>query len=113
MTRNKISDFEKQLTALKNKAKDDGYANALYASLCNMKWYNRKSNDEYSCTWRYAGGLVARLRNDGENYLDFYLNGNEGKIRDDVYHDLGRLGWKPKAWPGNNIEIVPIKRNRG
>ena len=70
---------------LKKKLIDDNYAQALYASLCNIRWIHRKSGEVYSCTWRYAGGLVAELREKEEGYLHFYCSGNEGKIREDVY----------------------------
>lgn len=98
-------DFEN----LKEEVKNIEYANALYAALCNVKWVNRKTKKEYSCTWRFAGGIVAELRNKGESYLDFYCGGNEGKIREDIYKDMRKLGWKPKAWPGDEVEIIPYE----
>ena len=52
--------FKEKIRELKGKVQHDiGYANALYAALCNIIWVNRKTGEEYSCSWRYAGGLVA------------------------------------------------------
>lgn len=45
----------------------------------------------FSCSWRYAGGLVASIRDCGENYLDFYCSGDEGSLA--AEEDLNKLGW--------------------
>lgn len=49
----------------------------------------------YSCSWRYAGGLVAEIRDQGEDYMDFYCSGNEGEVDECVAEDLASLGWIP------------------
>ena len=98
-------DIYPYLTQLSHKLKEDiGYAEAMYASLCNMKWKHISSGDIYSCTWRYAGGLIAELRDKGENYLDFYCNGKEGYVREDIIKDLRQLGWKPKPWTEEELK---------
>ena len=94
-------DIYPYLTELMDKVQDIDYANALYASLCNMKWQHISSGDIYSCTWRYAGGIIAELRDKGESYIDFYCNGGEGTVREDIKQDLKKLGWKPKPWKLN------------
>lgn len=107
-------------------SKDEGIISLLrhreiacefYAALCNMKWVriveipedqqiidklkgeNRK---EWSCTWRYAGGIIADIRNTAynvhENYLDFYCSGNEGHVSPTVKRQFERLGWAPEEW---------------
>lgn len=79
------------------------YAQALYAALCNTSWIPKDvmellKNEGYSCSWRYAGGMVARLRNCGD-YMDFYCSGiddysiPEGIVTDEVRQDLNELGW--------------------
>jgi hypothetical protein len=52
---------------------------------------------DYSCSWRYAGGLVADLREQGEDYLDFYCSGGEGRVASDVREALAKLGWEPES----------------
>lgn len=49
----------------------------------------------YCCSWRYAGGLVADIRENGESYIDFYCSGREGEIDQEVLDDLSTLGWVP------------------
>lgn len=106
------------------KCKQDSYAQNLYAALCNMRWQRREVmpilKDEYwSCSWRYAGGIIADIREEGD-YLDWYCSGIAGGDEPDVYkdaHDLKRksyvpegqvteeiradleaLGWQPLEW---------------
>ncbi len=96
--------FESDIISLADKMQDDSYANAFYASICNIIWAKHKLDDAYSCSWRYAGGLVAQLRDKGEDYLDFYCAGQEGRIRTDVLEDMQKLGWKPKGYGCEEIE---------
>lgn len=49
----------------------------------------------FHCTWRYAGGLVANLRNKNEDYLDFYCSGGEGTVAPEIRKALESLGWEP------------------
>ena len=99
-----IPNFERDLIdcqPIKEKVRnDDGYAKRLYDALCNTRWDHAShihgvgnEDDGWSCSWRYAGGLVATLRACGEDYLDYYGSGNEGCIADDIYDDLMKIGW--------------------
>jgi hypothetical protein len=81
--------MEYDLEKLAPKLKDPEYAKALYAALCNNIF-----EKQWSCSWRYAGGVVARLRNEGENYLDYYCNSPEGVVTEEIREDLRLLGWK-------------------
>lgn len=83
------------------------YAQALYAALCNTSWIPKDvmellKNEGYSCSWRYAGGMVSRLRNCGD-YMDFYCSGiddnsiPEGIVTDEIRQDLNELGWVLKT----------------
>jgi hypothetical protein len=89
--------MERDLEKLRPKLKDPAYAKALYAALCNNVF-----EKEWSCSWRYAGGLVARLRNEGEDYLDYYCSSlgpesdepTEGEVTEEIREDLRLLGWK-------------------
>ena len=47
----------------------------------------------YSCSWRYAGGMIAEIRDVGEDYLDFYCSGNESIVDDEIREDLEKIGW--------------------
>ena len=91
----------------------DVYAQNLYASLCNNEFqyqdvWSLLRNDLWSCTWRYAGGIIARARGHGD-YIDFYCSGMtfytdsdkdwqsgyvpEGMVVDEIRDDLRRLQW--------------------
>ena len=97
----------------------EDYAQNVYAALCNMRWQPAEVwpvlTDEYwSCSWRSAGGLVARLSNQG-SYMDYYCSGirggvsynddvkqgfvPEGEVTDEIREDFAKLGWYPSAWP--------------
>jgi hypothetical protein len=104
----------------------DDYAQNVYAALCNMRWQAIDVvpilKDEYwSCSWRSAGGLVARLRGQGD-YMSWYCLGMggiggyeddaefetwqaktkyvpEGEVTDEIRKDFASLGWHPSAWP--------------
>ena len=100
----------------------DDYAQNVYAALCNMRWQPLDVipilKDEYwSCSWRAAGGLVARLRKTGD-YMDWYCSGiqdfsadhadprfngggfvAEGEVTDEIREDFATLGWAPSEWP--------------
>lgn len=78
------------------KCKNDKYAQNLYAALCNNRFF--KNDEEWTCSWRHAGGLVADLRNKGEDYMDFYCSGNEGQVTSEIRNDLLNLGWVVKPY---------------
>jgi hypothetical protein len=99
----------------------DSYAQNLYAALCNNAFRKLEvvpilRDDAWSCTWRYAGGLVADIRCEGD-YMDWYCSGikgdpeeidyaaaeaqgfqiqkyvPEGIVTDEIHEDLKLLGW--------------------
>jgi hypothetical protein len=85
------------------KCKDINYAIDLYGALCNNRFF--KNDEEWTCSWRQAGGIVADLRNIGEDYMDFYCSGNESVVTPEISNDLLSLGWsikpyEPKLEPG-------------
>ena len=97
----------------------ESYAQNIYAALCNMQWCKRDTwpilSEEYcSYSWRYAGGIVADMRQKGD-YIDWYCSGiqdedarnakafaPEGYITDEIRKDFKRLGWVPA--PGGDWE---------
>ena len=89
------------------KAKNsDIYAQNLYASMCNCEFFY--GDYKWSCSWRMSGGIVADLRNKGENYLDYYCSGiasdnhngyvPEGVVTEEIKTDLLKLGWTVKPY---------------
>jgi len=88
--------FEKAVwrSQIVKKVQDDKFAKSLYASLCNTPWMNKKTGEIYTCSWRYAGGFVAKLREKDEDYMDFYCSGGEGNVNRQVYKELNKLGYK-------------------
>lgn len=102
--------------------KDDEIAKDFYRALCNMQWKKApgipddeiiieklkgKEVDVWSCSWRYAGGIIADIRNDhhgkSENYMDFYFSGNEGFVSDIVEECFANMGWKPHPYDDDYI----------
>ena len=85
----------------------DVYAQNLYATLCNNEFAPQDTwailqNIKWSCTWRYAGGIIADIRGSGD-YLDWYCSGSfthdwcgfadEGEVIPEVETDLNKIGW--------------------
>lgn len=92
------------------------YAQNIYAALCNMEWQKLEiwpilKEETWGCSWRYAGGLVARLIEEGD-YMDWYCSGigdpfgngdeygskkyaPEGIVSDEIEEDFLKLGWVP------------------
>ncbi len=114
-----------------NKAKArEEYAQNIYAALCNQSWQRNEvwpllKGQHWSCSWRYAGGVVADMRETGD-YMDWYCSGirggldqddnltpeqqaraqwydqhfvSEGVVTDEVREDFFRLGWIPVQEP--------------
>lgn len=94
-------EFEDDFITLTGRIREDKtFAQECYAALCNMRWRACKDlNLVYSCSWRYAGGLIASLRGKGEDYLHWYCSGigdggvPEGEVTPRVREALNELGW--------------------
>ena len=96
---------------------NDAYAQNLYAAMCNNGFIRLEvipvlKGEEWSCSWRYAGGIIADMQQKGD-YIDWYCSGirndyddeeagklwdgrnyvGEGCITDEIRNDLQRLGW--------------------
>ena len=110
----------------KAKAREE-YAQNIYAALCNQAWQRNDvwpllKGQTWSCSWRYAGGIVADMVEQGD-YMDWYCSGirggaaldddkltpeqqarvawydqhfvGEGVVTDEIREDFFRLGWLP------------------
>lgn len=60
----------------------EAYAQNLYAAMCNNEFQKRDvmpilQDKTWSCTWRYAGGIIAHMRQEGD-YMDWYCSGIRG-----------------------------------
>ena len=89
----------------------DNYAQNLYAALCNNQFQKQDvwlvlKDSYWSCSWRYAGGIVADFQGQGGNYMDWYCSGigdkdgdyinyvSESTVTDEIRADLALLGWR-------------------
>lgn len=88
----------------------DDYAQNLYAALCNNQFQKQDvwlvlKDSYWSCSWRYAGGIVADFQGQGGDYMDWYCSGmgvkdgdcinwvSESTVTDEIRADLALLGW--------------------
>lgn len=97
----------------------DTYAQNLYAALCNNEFVKNDvwpilKDQRWSCSWRYAGGIVADMQEKGD-YIDWYCSGirdvdleesteenklydershvSESVVTEEIRRDLLKLGW--------------------
>lgn len=93
------------------------YAQNLYAALCNNEFQKLDTwpiltDQRWGCSWRYAGGIIADMRQEGD-YIDWYCSGirggvdfgdenhndqedlfvSESHVTDEIREDLKALGW--------------------
>jgi hypothetical protein len=92
------------------------YAQNLYAAMCNNVFqpnqvWPRLRDEYWSCSWRAAGGLISRLRNEGD-YIDWYCSGifgageadsfqgyvSESTVTDEIRQDLFAIGWTVESY---------------
>ena len=90
----------------------DSYAQNLYAAMCNQVFMKNEvipilKEETWSCSWRYAGTIVANIREEGD-YMNWYCSGTfsdddgtpnslgfvpECIVTDEIRTDLFKLGW--------------------
>lgn len=112
----------------KIRADDRSYAQNLYAAWCNMQWCKRETwpilaEEYWTASWRGAGGIVADLRNKGEDYMDYYCTGirevsydeeenktwdtlgyaSEGEVKERIEKDLSSIGWFPVPYKDQDL----------
>lgn len=100
------------------------YAQNLYAAMCNNDFFKTTLDHtpenvtqiltqglpRWSCSWRYAGGIIADMQGTGD-YIDWYCSGirdpdrdnqpvngrrfvAESVVTDEIREDILRLGWR-------------------
>lgn len=74
--------------------KEEHYAQNLYAAMCNNDFIKREmwpllKEQKWSCSWRYAGGIVAHMRQEGD-YIDWYCSGIRNEVSDEEYQAMNR-----------------------
>ena len=107
-----------------DKAKaSENYAQNIYAALCNNEFMKLAvmpilKNETWSCSWRFAGGIIADMQEKGD-YIDWYCSGiggglgngdeegtkgyvPEGVVTEEIELDLNRLGWRPVPYEDDN-----------
>lgn len=111
-TKNNLEHDLRTSDYIAEKCKDETYAQNLYAAMCNNSFakldvWEILKGTEWSCSWRYAGGIIADIRGEGD-YIDFYCSGirdshtesngrytvSESTVTDEIREDLLKVGWK-------------------
>ena len=107
--------------------RDKSYAQNWYAAMCNNEFIKQDvwtvlADQEWSCSWRAAGGIIATLRDQGEDYMDYYCSGlggfathedpgsfyeetsyvHEGIVTEEIQEHLKLLGWAVRPITNNN-----------
>lgn len=75
--------------------KSNAYAQNLYAAMCNNDFQKnefmpRLAGKTWSCSWRYAGGIIADMKQEGD-YIDWYCSGikNDSPVLlDEQFYEL-------------------------
>ena len=76
--------------------RDIDFAHSAYDALCNTVWIN-DDRERWSASMRYAAGMIATARDQGEDYVDFYLSDSVGSsdLHSRTFRKiLARLGWR-------------------
>jgi hypothetical protein len=75
---------------------NESYAQNLYAAMCNNDFQQNDlmpilKGQTWSCSWRYAGGIIADMRQEGD-YIDWYCSGirSSSEIDDESYQAMSK-----------------------
>jgi hypothetical protein len=93
----------------------DAYAQNLYAALCNNAFQKLEvvpilRDDTWSCTWRYAGGVVADIRCKGD-YMDWYCSGIQGDPEEIDYAAAEAQGFEIQKYVSESIITDEIRQD--
>ena len=112
------NDITNDTSIIKKAISCEIYSQNLYAALCNNDFQKQEvwsilKGLVWSCSWRYAGDIVSKIRDTG-SYMDWYCSGIndfnndtistqpgtnrrivvEGEITREISEDLKLLKWK-------------------
>ena len=99
----------------------DVYAQNLYAAMCNNDFQKNEfmpllAGKTWSCSWRYAGGIIADMRQEGD-YIDWYCSGirNNDDLDDESYNQLTKeqqeFYIKSKLYVGESVVTDEIRQD--
>lgn len=91
--------------------KSESYAQNLYAAMCNNTFQRIDnwcilSDQTWSCSWRYAGGIVADMKGEGD-YIDYYCSGIRGEPLDQDSEQYKNLTEEQKQYRMITEQFVP------
>jgi hypothetical protein len=96
----------------------EAYAQNLYAAMCNQDFQRNDvwpllKNETWSASWRYAGGIVADMRGEGD-YMDWYCSGIRNVISDAELADMTaeqqeRYHWYEKNFVSESVVTDEIR----
>ena len=99
------------------KARDsEAYAQNLYAAMCNNDFQRNDvwpllKNQTWSASWRYAGGIIADMRGEGD-YMDWYCSGIQGGATDDMSaEDRVKYNWYQENFVGESHVTDEIRED--
>lgn len=96
------------------------YAQNLYAAMCNNDFQKIEvwpllKGQTYSCSWRYAGGIVADMIEKGD-YIDWYCSGIRGGATEEDLADMtkeqrAQYDWYQKNFVSEGVVTDEIKED--
>lgn len=83
------------------------YAQNLYAAMCNNDFQKNEvwpvlKDQRWSCSWRYAGGIIANMRQKGD-YIDWYCSGIHNDVSDEEYQSMVKEDQERYLFTKNNF----------
>ena len=73
---------------------DHSLAVELWSSLANVDW-EHDGGDTASYSFRAAGDLIAAVKADGSDYMEWYCCGPDATVSERVADALASQGWRP------------------
>ncbi len=85
----------------------ESYAQNLYAAICNNDFqkidvFPILAGQTCSYSWRYAGGIVADMRQEGD-YIDWYCSGIKGNVTDEEFQAMDKESQEQYLYAKNNF----------
>jgi hypothetical protein len=94
----------------------EAYAQNLYAAMCNNDFQRNDvwpllKNQTWSASWRYAGGIIADMRGEGD-YMDWYCSGIQGGATDDMSaEDRAKYNWYQENFVSESVVTDEIRED--